>query len=96
MPLHLTRDEKELIRKYVPLTNWWINKSVHSKLDVDDERLEQISNCKHKQVSFSGKKECCGYCGAFYNPGMGESWQALGHPRTIKSGDPIGKGITPS
>lgn len=42
-------------------------------LEGDRERLQGITECKHKYAEYLGFKECCSKCGAF-GIGMGEEW----------------------
>jgi len=85
MALHLdgqTRPYLERLFKNVREGDF-IGKRVQKMLVADRERLEMLSACEHEADDFTGKKTCCGKCGAFYEAGMYEEWISNSIKRSV-------------
>lgn len=68
-----TRPYLERLVKNIKETDF-IGKRVQKMLEADRERLNLLGSCDRVEGSYTGHKECCAKCGAFYKTGMGESW----------------------
>lgn len=62
---------KELLQKHP--SSWWPHQKILSQIEADEERLKNISECKHKYAHYKGEKTCCVYCDSF-KEGSGFSW----------------------
>jgi hypothetical protein len=55
-------------------STYWVTNKLIGKLEDQLKEKETRSHCTHIKASYTGHKDCCGKCGAFYEPGMGFDW----------------------
>lgn len=86
MALYLEPKEKDLLKPILKSMvetktgEYWIAESILKKIYSDEQRLEEMKNCKHEYGEYKGKKECCTKCHNL-DIGMGESWELIDNVR---------------
>lgn len=72
--IYLTKSEVEYLKTKLAGIDFYISQDILTKLIAQEEEWAGIEECPHKMGAYTGEKTCCVRCGAFYDPGMGETW----------------------
>lgn len=74
MALYLDQAQRDYLKVLLAKqSSFWIRDGILSKIEADEQRLQQIADCKHSFAEYKGQKHCCAKCGGLAI-GMGESW----------------------
>lgn len=75
IPMIFYKEEKIYLKEILEKQpGWWVRDNILKKLEEDEIRQKEISDCKHKYGNYTGHKTCCVHCG-YYDQDMGFTWE---------------------